>query len=39
MIAIIDYGLGNLSSIYNGLKEVYDYPMLITGDNISSIQV
>jgi imidazoleglycerol phosphate synthase glutamine amidotransferase subunit HisH len=39
MIAIIDYELGSLFSIYNELKEVYDYPTLITGDNISSIHV
>jgi glutamine amidotransferase len=38
MIAIIDYGMGNLFSIYNGLKKVYDSPMLITGDNIASLR-
>jgi glutamine amidotransferase len=38
MIAIIDYGMGNLFSIYNGLKKVYDNPMLITADNIPSIR-
>ncbi len=38
MIAIIDYGMGNLFSIYNGLKRVYDRPMLITADNIPSIR-
>jgi glutamine amidotransferase len=38
MIAIIDYGMGNLFSIYNGLKKVYDYPMLITADTISSMK-
>lgn len=38
MIAIIDYGMGNLFSIYNGLKKVYDYPMLITADNITSMR-
>jgi glutamine amidotransferase len=37
MIAIIDYGMGNLFSIYNGLKKVYDYPMLITDDEIASL--
>ena len=37
MIAIIDYGMGNLFSIYNGLREVYDYPVLITVDNIISV--
>ena len=30
MIAIIDYGMGNLFSIYNGLKRVYDRPKLVT---------
>lgn len=34
MIAIIDYGMGNLFSIYNGLKRVYDRPRVITLDNI-----
>ncbi|MFZ2071088.1 MAG: imidazole glycerol phosphate synthase subunit HisH [Halobacteriota archaeon] len=38
MIAIIDYGMGNLFSIYNGLKKVYDYPVLITDDNIASLR-
>lgn len=37
MIAIIDYGMGNLFSIYNGLKKVYDYPMLIAADDIESL--
>ena len=34
MTAIIDYWMGNLFSIYNGMKKVYDNPMLITADNI-----
>jgi glutamine amidotransferase len=38
MIAIVDYGMGNLFSIYNGLKKVYDSPMLITDDNIASLR-
>ena len=38
MIAIIDYGMGNLFSIYNGLKKVNDYPMLITADNIPGMR-
>ena len=38
MIAIIDYGMGNLFSIYNGLKKVYDSPRLITADDISSLR-
>lgn len=38
MIAIIDYGMGNLFSIYNGLREVYDYPLLITVDNIPDMK-
>ena len=38
MIAIIDSGMGNLFSIYNGLKKVYDSPRLITADNISSLR-
>ena len=33
MIVIIDYGMGNLFSIYNGLKKVYDYPMLVADNN------
>lgn len=37
MIAIIDYGMGNMYSIYNGLKKVYDNPMLITADNITDM--
>ena len=39
MIAIIDYGMGNLFSIYNGLKRVYDRPMVITADNIMDMRV
>ena len=38
MIAIIDYGMGNLFSIYNGMKKVYDNPMLITADNIPDMR-
>ena len=38
LIAIIDYGMGNLFSIYNGLKKVYDNPMLITVDNIQDMR-
>jgi glutamine amidotransferase len=38
MIAIIDYGMGNLFSIYNGLKRVYDQPMLITSDAIAQLR-
>lgn len=37
MIGIIDYGMGNMYSIYNGLKKVYDNPMLITADNITDM--
>ena len=37
MIAIIDHGMGNMYSIYNGLKKVYDNPMLITADNITDM--
>ena len=34
MIAILDYGMGNLFSIYNGLKKViYEYPILVTANN------
>jgi len=36
MIAIIDYG--NLFSIYNWRREVYDYPLLITVDNIPDMK-
>jgi glutamine amidotransferase len=38
MIAIIDYGMGNLFSIYNGLRRVYDEPRLITVDNIPRLK-
>ena len=38
MIAIVDYGIGNLFSIYNGLKRVYDYPMLVTADEILKLR-
>jgi glutamine amidotransferase len=37
MITIIDYGMGNLFSISNGLKRVYDRTMLITADNIADM--
>ena len=38
LIAIIDYGMGNLFSIYNGMKKVYDNPMLITADTVPGIR-
>lgn len=38
MIAILDYGMGNLFSIYNGLKRVYDQPMLVTYDAIAQLR-
>lgn len=38
MIAIIDYGMGNLFSIYNGLKRVYDDPRLVTAENIERLR-
>ena len=38
MIAIVDYGIGNLFSIYNGLKRVYDQPLLVTLDGIASLK-
>jgi glutamine amidotransferase len=38
MIAILDYGMGNLFSIYNGLKRVYDQPMLISYDAIAQLK-
>ena len=38
MIAIIDYGIGNLFSIYNGLKRVYDSPRLVTIDTIAELK-
>jgi len=37
MIAILDYGIGNLFSIYNGLKRVYDHPKLVTTDAIADL--
>jgi glutamine amidotransferase len=37
MIALIDYGIGNLFSIYNGLKRVYDHPKLVTTDAIAEL--
>jgi len=38
MIAILDYGMGNLFSIYNGLKRVYDDPRLVTAENIERLE-
>ncbi len=38
MIAIIDYGIGNLFSIYNGLKRVYDKPMIVSSDKIGELK-
>ncbi|MDD2666582.1 MAG: imidazole glycerol phosphate synthase subunit HisH [Methanocellales archaeon] len=38
MIAIIDYGIGNLFSIYNGLKRVYDKPMIVSSDNTGKLE-
>jgi glutamine amidotransferase len=38
MIAIIDYGMGNLFSIYNGLKRVYDRPLLVTAEDIERLR-
>jgi len=38
MIAIIDYGMGNLFSIYNGLKRVYDRPLLVTVEDIARLR-
>jgi glutamine amidotransferase len=38
MIAIVDYGIGNLFSIYNGLKRVYDHPTLVTTDEITTLK-
>jgi glutamine amidotransferase len=37
-IAIVDYGIGNLFSIYNGLKRVYDHPTLVTTDEITTLK-
>jgi glutamine amidotransferase len=38
MIAIIDYGMGNLFSMYNGLRRVYDDPMLVAAENIERLK-
>jgi glutamine amidotransferase len=38
MIAIVDYGIGNLFSIYNGLKRVYNHPTLVTTDEIAKLK-
>jgi glutamine amidotransferase len=38
MIAITDYGMGNLFSIYNGLKRVYDQPMLVAADEVAKLK-
>ena len=38
MIAIIDYGIGNLFSIYNGLKRVYDHPKLVASAAIAELK-
>ena len=38
MITILDYGMGNLFSIYNGLKRVYDQPMLVSYDAIAQLR-
>ena len=38
MIAILDYGMGNLFSIYNGLKRVYNDPLLVTADNLARLK-
>jgi glutamine amidotransferase len=38
MIAIIDYGMGNLFSIYNGLKRVYNHPKLVATDAITELK-
>jgi glutamine amidotransferase len=37
-IAIVDCGIGNLFSIYNGLKRVYDSPLLVTIDTIAQLK-
>ncbi|MGC9444250.1 MAG: imidazole glycerol phosphate synthase subunit HisH [Candidatus Methanospirareceae archaeon] len=37
MIAIVDYGIGNLFSIYNGLKRVHDQPLLVTLDGVERL--
>ncbi len=38
MIAIVDYGMGNIFSIYNGLKRVCDRVMLINTANIADLR-
>ncbi len=38
MIAIVDYGMGNIFSIYNGLKKVCDRVVLINGANIGDMR-
>ncbi|MBN1761672.1 MAG: imidazole glycerol phosphate synthase subunit HisH [Methanomicrobia archaeon] len=38
MIAIIDYGIGNLFSIYNGLKRVDDHSKLVPTDAIAELK-
>ncbi len=38
MIAIIDYGMGNLFSIYNGLKKVCNHAVLISEADIGSLR-
>jgi glutamine amidotransferase len=38
MMVIIDYGMGNLFSIYNGLKRVYDQPLLVTAEDIERLR-
>ncbi len=38
MIAIVDYRIGNLFSIYNGLKRVYDQPVLVTPEVIPRLK-
>lgn len=38
MIAIIDYSIGNLFSIYNGLKRVYDRPLLVSRDALERLR-
>ena len=38
MIAIVDYGIGNLFSIYNGLKRVYNHPVLVSSDAIGKLK-
>jgi glutamine amidotransferase len=37
-IAIVDYGIGNLFSIYNGLKRVYNHPALVTTDELTKLK-